>query len=70
MKLIEAGGAGTQTPNLLDRIATALDCPTEAFSNPTLHSPDDTVELLRLWGMIKDDQDRRKVLSFIRTVAL
>lgn len=54
---------------LLSRIAAALDCPVEAFSDPSSLDRNQTVELLRLWAMLKDEQDRSKVLSFLRGVA-
>lgn len=56
--------------SLLKRIAAALDCPVEAFSDPSSLDRNQTVELLRLWAMIEVEQDRSKVLSFLRTVAL
>lgn len=68
MKLINGSAAPVQTGTVLDRVAMALGCSVEALSNPTSRDPDATVELLRLWAAIKDDQDRQKVLSFVRTI--
>lgn len=68
MKLINDSDAPAQTATVLDRIAIAIGCSVGALSNPTSRDPDPTVELLRLWAGIKDDQDRQKVLSFVRTI--
>lgn len=53
----------------MNQIAETLDCPVEAFSDPSSLERNQTVELLRLWAMIEDEQDRLKVLSFLRGVA-
>ena len=63
-------GGPSPTAALLDKLATALDCPVAAFSQPTLSDPAQTAELLRLWLMLGHEQDRLKALSFISTLAL
>lgn len=55
-----------QSEALLNRIAVALDCPVEVFSDLSLPDRNPTAELLQLWAMIEVEQDRLKVLSFIR----
>lgn len=55
--------------SLLSRIAAALDCPIEAFSDLSALDRNQTVELLRLWASLRDEEDRLKVLSFLRGVA-
>lgn len=55
--------------DLAREIARVLGCPVEAFSNPTFSRLDQTGELLRVWLMIKDEQDRKKVVSFVRMIA-
>ncbi|KQP48800.1 hypothetical protein ASF34_20900 [Methylobacterium sp. Leaf106] len=66
----DASGDGTnQKAALLNKLATALDCPVSAFSESSLGDPTQTAELLRLWAMVDDEQDRLNVLSFIRSLA-
>lgn len=66
----DASGYGAnQKAALLDKLATALDCPLSAFSEPSRSDPTQTAELLRLWAMIEDEQDRLNVLSFISSLS-
>ena len=58
-----------RSADLLDRIAEALDCPVSAFAEGQAPSdPSQTAELLRLWAMIEPEEDRAKVLSFLRSI--
>ncbi|TXM76591.1 hypothetical protein FV218_06490 [Methylobacterium sp. WL69] len=51
------------------QIAQILGCPLEALSGPTFSWFDQTGELLRIWSTIAHEQDRKKVLSFVRMIA-
>lgn len=68
LKLVEVDGSPIETHPLLDRIAKALDCPAGAFSEPSSYGAQ-TAELMQLWLTIDYDQDRAKVLSFLRNIA-
>lgn len=59
----------TRAASLLIRIATALDCPVEAFSKSASDEISQTAELMPLWLTIEHEQDRMKVLSIVRSVA-
>ena len=59
----------SRTATLIDKIATALDCPVEAFSEHAMADLAETTELLRLWHMLGDERNRLKALSFISALA-
>lgn len=56
---------------LLERVAEALDCPVEAFTDRSLVPRElaDKMELLRLWTMIEDPQNRQRLLRVARDLA-
>lgn len=63
------GGAGSEhSTNLLARIAKVLDCPVSAFYDHGTCDQDHTIELLKLWFQITEDQDRLKVLGILRAL--
>lgn len=68
LKLAEVDGSPIETHPLLDRIAKALDCPVGAFSELSSYDAQ-TAELMHLWLTIDYEQDRAKVLSFLRSIA-
>lgn len=51
------------------QIAQILGCPLEALSGPTSSWFDQTGELLPIWSTIEHEQDRKKVLIFVRMIA-
>lgn len=53
----------------LNRLAAALGCSPEVFSNPPPSELGQTVELLSLWLAVKDVQDRAKVLLLLRKMS-
>lgn len=53
---------------LLTRISEVLGRPVSDFFDPKTCDLGHTTELLRLWLTINDEQDRMKVLSFIRSI--
>lgn len=67
--LAEAVGSPVKTSLVLERIANALECSVEAFVGPSSTSAAQTAELMRLWSLIEHEQDRAKVLSFLRSIA-
>lgn len=69
LKLVDTERVAAQPASVLDRIATALGVEFEEPANPTSTDLDHTVELLRLWARLGHEQDRMKVLCFLRTVA-
>lgn len=62
----EAEGTGDRSALILARIAEALGCSVSAFAASSSHTPDETTELLRFWLMLEHEQDRAKVLAFLR----
>ncbi|MDO9426989.1 MAG: hypothetical protein Q7T93_09140 [Methylobacterium sp.] len=58
-----------RSTDLAREIAHVLDCPFEALWNPISSGFDQTGDLLRIWLMIGHEQDRKKVLSFVRMIA-
>ena len=68
-KLAEFDSSPIETSSALKRIAKALNCPVEAFSEPSSDSVAQTNELLRLWLTIEQEQDRAKALCFLRSIA-
>lgn len=69
LKLDAYEGGSNHTATLLEKIATVLNCPVSAFLTPTPCEPAETAELLGLWFTIADQQDRAKVLAFVRNAA-
>lgn len=53
---------------LLTKISQVLDRPVADFFETEPRDLNHTTELLRLWLAINDEQDRMKVLSFIRSI--
>jgi hypothetical protein len=53
---------------VLERIAETLDCSVSDFSEPTSNNLNQTAELLCMWLMIKNEQDRLKVLACMRSI--
>lgn len=62
----EAEGMGDRSALILARIAETIGCPVSTFTASSGHAPDETTELLRLWLMLEHEQDRAKVLAFLR----
>ena len=63
------GGSGpTRSPQSLHLIAETLGCPLSTFYSGEMCDEDRTIELLRLWFQIEEDQDRLKVLGMLRTL--
>lgn len=66
---------GTITTNdndfnsLIMRIAIALNCSVEDIYNKSLEDIDQNCELIELWNSIINAQDRKKILSYMRTIA-
>lgn len=58
-----------RSTHLTLKIAQLLGCSLDAFSNPSSPKIDQTSELLQAWLMIRHEQDRKKVLSFVRMIA-
>lgn len=54
---------------LVREIAEILGCSPDVFSNPSSSEFDQRDELLRIWATIEYEQDRQKVLSFVRMIA-
>lgn len=54
---------------MLDRLAASLGYSTEAFFDLALTEEGQTLELLRLWLTIEDEQDRAKVLTLMRSLS-
>jgi hypothetical protein len=54
---------------VLERIAETLDCSVSDFSEPTSSNLNQTAELLCMWLMIGNEQDRLKVLAIVRSIA-
>lgn len=69
-KLDDDDGAASRAATTLNRIASALGCPVSAFSEQPSSTLAETHELLRLWSLIEHQQDRAKVLAFIRNAAV
>lgn len=69
--LSDDGGSGGPicSKDILAKIASALNCSIEDFSDNSSCCISETIELIDLWSKIKHVQDRNKVLSFIRTAA-
>jgi hypothetical protein len=66
-KIDRADRCSARSAYLLSRIAAALDCSIEAFSEPAPDEFAQTVELMPLWLTIEHEQDRMKVLSIVRS---
>ena len=64
-----ADGPGS-TRAILAKLAKILDCFPEAFSDPIPSDLSQTTELLRLWNLITDGQDRLKVLAIMQSIAV
>jgi len=62
----ESGHASLYVKTLLDRIAEALNCPVSLFLEPPEGASAKIDELLRLWFMIEHENNRTKVLAFMR----
>lgn len=54
---------------ILEEIAASLGCSVADFSEPTSSNLNQTGELLGMWLMIDNEQDRLKVLSLMRSIA-
>ena len=59
----------TEQHPVLERIAETLDCSVSDFSEPTSSNLNQTAELLCMWLMIGNEQDRLKVLAIVRSIA-
>lgn len=68
-KIDQTDRCSARAASLLSRIAAALDCPIEAFSEPVSDEVALTAELMPLWLTIEHERDRMKVLSIVRSVA-
>lgn len=69
--MLEKGGApqiSKVSSMLLAKISQVLDRPVSDFFETEPRDLGHTTELLRLWLTINDEQDRMKVLSFIRSI--
>lgn len=63
------GDDSGHSAKLLKLIAETLDCPVSTFYDRKTRDEDHTLELLRLWFQIEEDQDRLKVLGMLRTLS-
>ena len=63
-----SSGGGGRGEHVAGRLAKALACSPEVFSDLVSHDLHDTLELLNLWLAIRNPQDRAKALSILRTV--